>query len=261
MKHHIISTLFLLTVLNCQAQNKTNIYHIDWKKDAWLVGSGVGLLGVGYILHKKADIATPESVSLLQTNAVRSVDRGAIQNYSASAQKTSDILLYTSLALPITTFLTHKCRPEAKAIPIMAFEAYTITGGITSILKATVKRYRPYTYNTNLSIEERTSSTARKSFPSGHASSAAVASFFTAKILTDIYPDSKLKPLIWTAAATIPAATGYLRYKAGKHFPTDVIAGYAIGASIGYLVPALHKSKNVSLGVSPLGEADLLVRF
>ena len=39
----------------------------------------------------------------------------------------------------------------------------------------------------------------------------------------------------------LPAVTGYLRFKAGKHFPTDIIVGYGVGATIGYLVPELHK--------------------
>lgn len=259
MKQTVILILLLFTILKSTAQN--TVYHINWKKDAWVVGGSVGLAGVSYLLNVKADKATPESVSLLNTLNVKEIDRGAIENYSAKANHASDILLFTSIALPITTYITQRCRQESKAITVMAFEAYALTGGITNILKATVKRYRPYTYNTALSIEDRTNATARKSFPSGHTSSAAVATFFTAKVLTDIYPHSKYKPLIWTAAATIPAVTGYLRYKAGKHFPTDILAGYAIGASIGYLVPALHKSEHVTVGISPFGGADLLVKF
>ncbi len=41
--------------------------------------------------------------------------------------------------------------------------------------------------------------------------------------------------------AGLPALTGYLRIRAGKHYPSDVLAGYALGALIGYAVPALHR--------------------
>jgi len=53
---------------------------------------------------------------------------------------------------------------------------------------------------------------------------------------------SRWKPIVWTAAATIPAITGYLRVRGGRHFPTDVIGGYIVGAAVGCLVPHLHRT-------------------
>jgi hypothetical protein len=83
----------------------------------------------------------------------------------------------------------------------------------------------------------------RTAFVSGHTSITACNTFFAAQVFSDFYPDSKWKPVIWSAAATIPAITGYLRVTAGKHFPTDVMAGYAMGTVIGILVPRLHRNK------------------
>ena len=37
------------------------------------------------------------------------------------------------------------------------------------------------------------------------------------------------------------ALTGVLRVSAHKHFPTDVIAGAALGTAIGWAVPRLHR--------------------
>jgi hypothetical protein len=48
-------------------------------------------------------------------------------------------------------------------------------------------------------------SDARKSFFSGHASMTACNTFFAAKIWSDMHPNSKLKPWVWTAAAAVPA--------------------------------------------------------
>jgi len=55
----------------------------------------------------------------------------------------------------------------------------------------------------------------------------------------DLNPNSDFDPVIWTTAALIPAITGYLRVKGGKHFPTDVVVGYVVGALVGILVPRL----------------------
>ena len=92
-----------------------------------------------------------------------------------------------------------------------------------------------------MSIEERQTASAKQSFYSGHSSHVSTLSFFTASVLTDLYPESKLKFIWWSAAATLPAATAYLRYNAGRHFLSDVIVGYIVGGTIGYLVPKLHK--------------------
>lgn len=270
----LLTMLLLLIVVKSNAQIgkteekkvidsivKRNVYYIKWKNDGWGVGLGTGILAAGYFLELKADKATPNSITELDKASVRAFDRGAIGNYSASAGKISDVMLFTCVALPLTAFITQKGKIETRTIPVMVYEAYAINGGVTSTMKALFKRYRPFTYNSTLTVQQRVTGSARESFPSGHVSNTAVASFITAKILSDLYPDSKLKPLMWTTAATIPAVTGYLRYKAGKHFPTDIIAGYAIGATIGYIIPVLHKAKAVSLIISSVGAPGVVVGF
>ena len=81
---------------------------------------------------------------------------------------------------------------------------------------------------------------ARKSFFSGHTSMTAANSFYAAKVYADMYPDSKWKPWVWTAAALLPAVTAQQRMAAGKHFFTDVLVGYGVGALIGWGIPQLH---------------------
>ena len=55
--------------------------------------------------------------------------------------------------------------------------------------------------------------------------------------------NSKLKPMVWSLCAALPVLTGVLRYKAGKHYWTDVLVGYVVGAAIGVAVPYLHSVK------------------
>jgi len=78
-------------------------------------------------------------------------------------------------------------------------------------------------------------------------------------------PDSKWKPVVWGAAITIPAVMGYFRVAAGKHFPTDVMAGYLVGGAVGFLVPHLHRKKKVEdpkVGLNiGFNSAQLVYRF
>ena len=92
-------------------------------------------------------------------------------------------------------------------------------------------------------METRTSKGGRESFFSGHTSQTAAATFLFANVITDYHPTMRpgLKTGLWIFAATVPAVEGYLRVQAGKHFPTDVITGYVIGATSGWAITRLHR--------------------
>jgi membrane-associated phospholipid phosphatase len=48
---------------------------------------------------------------------------------------------------------------------------------------------------------------------------------------------------VYTLASAATGATGYLRHKGGRHFPSDVILGTAIGTLSGIMIPQLHRKK------------------
>ena len=123
---------------------------------------------------------------------------------------------------------------------------YSITSikfGALSICQLfTIDRARPLSYNQELTNEERTADGTLNSFYSGHTSSVAVASFFMAKVMSDVYRlNLSQKLMLYSLAAAPPALTAFLRVKAGKHFRSDVLVGGVVGAVTGVLVPLLHK--------------------
>ena len=60
------------------------------------------------------------------------------------------------------------------------------------------------------------------------------------------------KFIFYGLAAIPPAFTGFNRVKGLKHFPTDVITGFTVGAATGILVPHLHKKKNPNMVLIPV---------
>ena len=110
-------------------------------------------------------------------------------------------------------------------------------------------------YNPDVDLHYKTERDARFSFISGHTSITAALCFTTAKVFSDYSDNPTHQALVWTGAALVPLITGYLRFEAGKHFPSDIIAGYLVGATIGYLVPWLHNRKPLVKGltISPVG--------
>jgi membrane-associated phospholipid phosphatase len=92
---------------------------------------------------------------------------------------------------------------------------------------------------------DRTSGGAKNSFFAGHVALVGTSTFFIAKVYSDYHPDSKAKWAFYTGAALLTGATGYLRHIGGKHFPSDILLGTAVGTLSGILVPHFHKNKSL----------------
>jgi membrane-associated phospholipid phosphatase len=196
------------------------------------------------------DLANPD------VSKIPSFDLSAIHQANPGYQTASDILEYTAVALPFLAFVDKRVSGHAPQIIAMYFETLAIDFAAYNVTTALVNRSRPLTYNTDTHHEEingidsivpdvplssKEKGNVLESFFSGHTCNAATATFFGARVFTDLRPHSALVPFVWVAAAGVPAFTAFSRYKAGKHFPSDVVVGYLVGASIGYFVPQLHK--------------------
>ena len=215
-------------------------YALSGKLDGILGGIGILTSGTAYIMHAGVQSLTAEEIAGLDRADVNVFDRGATYNYSPGAKTGSDVFMFSSFLLPILPLLDKNMKDDQEKILLMYAEALLLSNGITQLSKGIALRTRPYVYNENAPFDQKTLSKARYSFYSGHVSTVSTLSFFTASVLNQYYRKRKFMPFIWSAAVLLPAATGYLRVRAGKHFPTDVIFGYATGAAIGVLVPNLH---------------------
>ena len=236
-----VYSLFLISTLPLNGQSP---YEISLNKDIPLLGIGITSQVTGIFMNRNVEALSLAQINALTVNEINRFDRKAVENYSALAKTQSDILLFSSYVSPFLLFSGKEIRSNTLDVAVIGAEVFVWTVGLTTITKGLAKRIRPFVYNPEVPLDEKTRRTARLSFFSGHTSTVSSAAFFTAKVFSDFYPESKWKPVIWSAAIVLPSMTGYLRYKAGKHFPTDVITGFAAGALIGILIPQMHKKKN-----------------
>jgi len=220
-------------------------YDLSFKKELPYYSVGLGSVALGKYLSKRSPFFTEDELIPLNASDINAFDRIATSQFSERHNKASDVLMNGSYAMPFVLLAGKKTRKSFGQIMLLYGEAVSMNAGFTLITKFVFKRPRPYIFNETITDEYKTSRKARTSFISGHTSTTTVNCFFAAKIFSDFYPDSKWKPVVWTLAATIPAATATLRVTAGKHYPTDVIAGYAMGATIGVLIPHLHRNKKM----------------
>ena len=237
-------------------------YVVSWKKEIPYLSGSAATLGLGAYFRTIQPVFTPDELLTLDKNDINALDRFATGNFSKNADHASDFFWFGSHAAPLLLLANQKSRSHLGQIIVLYGEAATINLGVTVITKSLFHRPRPFVFNPEVIEEMKLKANARTSFVSGHSSMTAMNTFFTAKVFSDFYPDSGWKPVVWTAAAVIPAFTGYLRVAAGKHYPTDVMAGYALGAAIGILVPHLHRNnplKNNGLSISAGADSFYLV--
>jgi membrane-associated phospholipid phosphatase len=229
-------------------------YQLKTGKEIIFGGTGLATLGAAFLLQRQVEPLPLHHISLIARNDVNAIDRLAIDYYSESAQLGSDVLMLGSYLVPITFLAGRQMRKDIIKLGMLGAETFALASGLTLVSKNLTLRTRPFVYNQDVPLSYKLKKNARYSFFSGHVSTTAAMTFFSAKVYSDYYPDSKWKPAVWTFAATVPAVTGYLRVKGGKHFPTDVVSGYLVGSLIGYFVPVMHHagfSKDLTIELLP----------
>lgn len=227
-------------------------YETSWAVDGTWIGVGLGLNGLGFKLIQDKEDLSVEELNALSKEDVPGIDRWVAGKYSKSADELSYYPFYASFAVPVVMLFTNDQRPHAGHVSVLFIETMATTGALYTITAGAIDRSRPLVYNENLPDNKRREASAQRSFFAGHTAATASATFFAAKIFNDFNPDSRVRPYVWAAAALVPAWVGYLRLDSGKHFLTDNVVGYAIGAASGILIPELHKKENKSLSLFPL---------
>jgi len=209
---------------------------------AWIGGGGAGI-GISLLLRHNTPPFTPDEVAALDAGRISAFDRFATRHYSAAARRQSDIFLFSAPAIPLLLLADPAVRRDAPTVGLIAGEVMLVNTALTLLSKEIAHRPRPFAYNPAAPLPEKLKRDARLSFFSGHTSTVAALAFSTAKIWSDYHPDSGWRPVMWAGAAVIPATVGYLRMRAGKHFLSDVAAGFAAGAVTGWLIPQLHRRR------------------
>lgn len=184
------------------------------------------------------------TVAGLKKEDIPAFDRWGVRT-SEKASKHSDILFYGSMPYPIVLMADREIRRDAARVFGLYWEAMAITGVLYTAGDYFIDRYRPETYETSLSVSDRQSGNNKNSFFAGHVALVATSTFFTASVYDAYHPTSRLKWGFYGIAAAATGATIYLRHRAGKHFPSDLLVGTIVGMGSGMLVPRLHRNKPV----------------
>jgi hypothetical protein len=249
----VIAGTLGLASLPAAAQKAPSPYHTRFAVDAPIIAGELAVSGFGLYRSMQRSGLNVNELAALRKEDVPSFDRFSAGYYSARSQTASDLLCYPTLAIaPGLLALNPSIRSHYGQVAVLYLQTVLAADALFTTSIGNIPRYRPFLYGTE-GGEQRTSRIETNSFFAGHTAHTAAATFFAAKVFHDYNPDSPAQPYVWGAAAAVPAAVAYFRIQAGKHFLSDNIVGYAVGATAGIVVPQLHKvAARQGISFSPL---------
>ncbi|QJW90568.1 phosphatase PAP2 family protein [Spirosoma taeanense] len=223
----------------------TSPYQLRTGCELTLLGAGVVSYGASVVLNRAVKPLTQQEVALLNRNSINSFDRGATKNWSRALDRLGDVTLAGNLAITgLVTLGTRTMRQDVKTVTVMFIETLLLANGIERSVKGLTQRIRPFVYNPAAPLDDKLTRDARQSYFSGHATNAFTTAVFTGEVFRHYFPNSRLKPVIWISSLGLASTTAVLRYKAGLHYPTDLLTGAAFGSLVGWGIPKLHELKN-----------------
>jgi len=222
---------------------------VRWGKDGWHVAGGVGLIAAAQLLDVSIRFVPPGGLD--PADIPWGFDRDQIGKLNTDALDASDIASATSVAYPmILAFASQPSGERARGTlrrSVVYLEAYLLATGTSKLIKNSADRPRPYTYvsdaeRPDLATYDVTESEAFESMPSSHASSSFCGAAFamTDHLITRPHAGWVERVGVAFTGGLLASMTSTLRVSAGKHFPSDVLAGGAIGMASGVLVPMVH---------------------
>ena len=185
------------------------------------------LLLFGFIAHAVAK-EKPTALDRRVTLALRSSDDpprpiGPAWVQEAARDITSlgsiIVVVITTAAVAGYLFLAHK--PGVAWLILLA-----VAGGIAlnNLLKLVFARHRP-------DVVTHAARVFTTSFPSGHATLSAIAYLTIGALLSRASPSATLSLYFMELAVFLTLLIGFSRIYLGVHYPTDVLAGWCIGAA------------------------------
>jgi hypothetical protein len=165
----------------------------------------------------------------------------------SSADDASDIMadglavtaIVSALATPGGSSGTEWASAKLKGM-LVETSAALAAGGVTSVLKDNTGRTRP-------------DNSDDRSLPSAHASAASSFALLTSRNLDAIDMSPVSRKVLKYSAETVAAATAWARVESRDHYPSDVLAG----AALGYFITAVIHDSMMGLDTPVRVDVDL----
>ena len=234
----------------------------DWKVDGAVTAAALAFWGGSQLLESTLAASAcrwcnPDSVDTSVRSALRWNDTSAAN--LASNLGAYALVPLTSLGLLALDAHAEDRFAEMAGNGLVIAESVALAGSLSQIVKFSVGRERPFVHALPPNQKRVTTNPADNnvSFYSSHTSFAfalAVSSGTVASIRRYRWATA-----VWAAGLAGAAVVGYLRIAADQHYFTDVLAGAAAGAAIGFTVPYGFHRRAGGLAVIPVPGGGAMV--
>ncbi len=225
---------------------KYNPYKMNYYADIPITVGGLLASKYGTDYLRGRDPKNQDRIATLNPDMIWFFDRSSTRidpEKGEWALDLSNYFLRAGMWSPLLMYFDPKVRDIWYDFALLHVETQAINATAYLAAAIPIPRLRPFMYNPDVSMEKKMGRNTTNSFFSGHVSVVAASTFFMVKVYYDLHPEASHKTLFYGLACIPPAFTGYLRYKGAKHFPSDIITGFVVGAATGILVPEFHKRK------------------
>ncbi len=176
--------------------------------------------------------AKPAFSQNLDINMLKTINVQRNKDLDPGFKVVTNTLLPVSIAVPVTVLTVALIKKDSSLTytGLYIAESFLVSSFITTAMKYTFRRERPFESHSFIEQEAHASS---PSFPSGHASAA----FSTATSLSISFPKWYVIAPAYLWAGTV----AYSRMHLGVHYPSDVLAGAVIGSGTALLAHVVNK--------------------
>lgn len=177
-------------------------------------------------------------------------DHAFIKNSPKSTIPFSNVIIFSILASIISVFLSKKNSEKSFVFLIYYMQAHLITLIVTDCIKSGVGRFRPDFYARCKPLNNICTGSlyemdkGRRSFPSGHTSTTTCTTIYMFFKHRNTRERVLLKNVVFASICLmISVVVAVSRVIDKKHFVSDVLVGFMIGAVIGYWFENICRKK------------------
>lgn len=217
-------------------------YQLQWEIDVPLFAIG-GALTLGRQIRTTNSSAPAYCTTIPEgcdEDDLNPIDKPFAGTYDERWGDVTDVLLIAIAVAPWPMLWIDNTLWNTLNDLTVIYESGMTALALSGLATLSASRARPFVYGTKAPEDVRNSPDGALSFVSGHTT---LAFALTTSTFWTIYRRHGSRAYAWTTLAVgtaLSGAVGVGRVLAGKHFPTDVVTGAAVGASVGTLMPALH---------------------
>ena len=243
----IATCLFCTTTNTSFAEGSPFAFHTA--REAALLTTGLAGHLIGDWRVRNMDPARPED---LRRADLSPLDRWNAGTWNPRADALSDLAAWGVGGAMLYADLWHLARGESTRQPfledaLILAQAFAWNSALNLNVRAERVHPRPFVYGTAAPADERAKGQAAGAFYSGHAASAFLGAVYVSTVYPLRHPDFEHKGWLWAGSLTAATTAAALRVAAGKHFPSDMIAGAAMGSLVAAGFVQLHLKDGAEL--------------